>query len=113
MAIKPPRPQDGGDLSADNMHNKRLGAKGEAQARSYLRLHGWKILKKNFKSPFGEIDIIARKGEVIAFIEVKTRLTDNFGAPSQAVTNSGKGGILWGQGIILQTEKSTARCVST
>lgn len=113
MAIKPPRPQDGGDLSADNMHNKRLGAKGEAQARRYLRLHGWKILKKNFKSPFGEIDIIARKGEVTAFIEVKTRLTDNFGAPRRPSQNSGKGGILWGQGIILQTEKSTARCVST
>jgi len=82
---------NGGKNTADknvqkNMHNKQLGKKGERKARWYLRLHGWKILEKNFKSPFGEIDIIARKRDTVAFIEVKTRLTDIFGAPSQAVT---------------------------
>lgn len=68
-----------------NMHNKDLGTKGERKARWYLRFHGWKIVEKNFKNPFGEIDIIAKKKGVLAFIEVKTRLTDIFGTPSQAV----------------------------
>lgn len=68
------------------MHNKILGAKGERAACGYLKRNGYKILQKNFKSPFGEVDIVARKGEVIAFIEVKTRMSDSYGAPSQAVT---------------------------
>ena len=74
----------------DSFHNKKLGAKGEAKARSYLKKNGWQILEKNYKNPFGEIDIIAKKGEVIAFIEVKTRLSDIFGLPSEAVTNMRK-----------------------
>jgi len=68
-----------------NMHNKKLGAKGEKTARKYLKRHGWKIIKKNYVSPFGEIDIIVRKGEVMAFVEVKTRVSDEYGTPSEAV----------------------------
>ncbi len=68
-----------------NMHNKKLGAKGEKTARKYLKRHGWKIIKKNYVSPFGEIDIIVQKGEVMAFVEVKTRVSDEYGTPSEAV----------------------------
>ena len=78
MAVK------GGD-GKGGLHNKRLGLAGERKARAYLRLHGWKILNKNYKNPYGEVDIIAEKGGVVAFIEVKTRLSDNYGAPSEAV----------------------------
>lgn len=73
-----------------NFHNKKLGKKGEKKARSYLKRAGWKILENNYKTPFGEIDIIANKGETIAFIEVKTRLSDNYGLPSEAVSNERK-----------------------
>ena len=62
-----------------------LGKKGERIAQRYLRLRGYIILEKNYKNPFGEVDIIAKKRDVIAFIEVKTRLSDSFGAPSEAV----------------------------
>ena len=72
------------------MHNKELGAAGERKARNYLRLHGWKILEKNYKNPFGEIDIIAEKQGAVAFIEVKTRLSDLYGAPSEAVNEARK-----------------------
>ena len=71
-------------------HNKELGASGEKQAVRYLRRSGWKILEKNFKNPFGEVDIIAEKGETVAFIEVKTRLSDLYGMPSEAVTSQRK-----------------------
>lgn len=73
-------------LKYDSLHNKKLGAKGEKRARKYLKRKGWKILEKNYKNPFGEVDIIAKKGGVLAFVEVKTRLTDEFGAPSEAVS---------------------------
>ncbi len=67
------------------LHNKKLGIKGEKKARRYLKLRFWKILEKNFKCPFGEVDIIAKRGRVVAFVEVKTRLSDKFGMPSEAV----------------------------
>lgn len=78
------------ELNRDGMHNRRLGAKGEKTARRYLKKNGWKILKKNYKNPFGEVDIIAKKGDTVAFIEVKTRLSDIYGAPSEAVSEQRK-----------------------
>ena len=65
--------------------NIKLGKEGERQAQKYLKKNGWKILKTNWRNPFGEVDIIAKKDDTVAFIEVKTRLTDVFGAPSEAV----------------------------
>jgi len=70
--------------------NIKLGKKGERKARRYLWFRGWKILEKNYKNPFGEVDIIAKKKGVIAFIEVKTRLSDIFGLPNEAVTENRK-----------------------
>jgi putative endonuclease len=63
----------------------RLGVSGERAARNYLRLHGFLILERNFKSKYGEIDIIAREKDTIAFIEVKTRRSDELGYPEEAV----------------------------
>ena len=72
-------------LTERGKHNRELGKAGENKAARYLFFRGWKILAKNFKTPFGEIDIIAKRKVVIAFIEVKTRLSDVFGLPSEAV----------------------------
>lgn len=77
-------------VKTDEKHNIKLGKKGEKIARKFLKRRGWKIVEKNFKTPFGEIDIIARKGDIYAFVEVKTRLSDIFGLPSEAVTNTRK-----------------------
>lgn len=66
--------------------NKKLGRDGEKKAVRYLKKNKYKILETNYRTRFGEVDIIAKKGETVAFIEVKTRLTDIFGAPSEAVT---------------------------
>lgn len=64
---------------------KELGRGGEKKACKYLKQQGYNIVEKNYKHPFGEVDIIAQKGDVLAFIEVKTRLSDSFGIPSEAV----------------------------
>ena len=53
--------------------NKEFGDLGEKFAAAYLKKHGYKILEKNYKNKLGEIDLIVRDGDEIAFIEVKTR----------------------------------------
>ena len=55
------------------MNNKILGNLGERIAKIYMQMNGYQIIKCNFRSRFGEIDIIAKKDEYIHFIEVKTR----------------------------------------
>ena len=62
------------------------GTAGEAAAAKYLKKKGYKILEKNFRKTYGEIDIIAQMGENIAFVEVKTRKSDLFGTPAEFVT---------------------------
>jgi putative endonuclease len=66
---------------------KALGSEGEALAVEFLRKKGYKIVKKNYRTPIGEIDIIAKDGDTIVFLEVKTRTTESFGFPFEAVTD--------------------------
>lgn len=66
--------------------NKRqTGTYYELKAEEYLMQRGYKILASNYRIRSGEIDIIARKGEYICFIEVKYRTTSDFGNPLEAV----------------------------
>jgi putative endonuclease len=65
-------------------HNE-LGKKGEDLAVLYLVKHGYKIVSRNFRYQQAEVDIIARKRNVLAIIEVKTRSTPNFGNPQDFV----------------------------
>jgi putative endonuclease len=62
-----------------------LGERGEKFAARYLRRHGYKILVRRFKSRAGEIDIVCRHKDGLVFVEVKTRKSMEFGAPSEAV----------------------------
>lgn len=62
-----------------------LGRWGEEQAARYLRRRGMKILARNVRTPVGEIDLIARQGKTLVFAEVKTRRSDAFGSPQEAV----------------------------
>ena len=68
-----------------NFYKKLLGRVGEDKAAAFLKAHGIKVLDRNYKNAFGEIDIIAKDGEYTVFCEVKTRSGDGFGAPSEAV----------------------------
>lgn len=65
-------------------HNE-LGKKGEKLAITFLRENGYTIVEKNYRYLKAEIDIIAKKGDVLAVIEVKTRSTDYFGSPEEFV----------------------------
>ena len=63
-----------------------LGRLGEARAREYILERGWTIEAKNYRFGRREVDIVARKGKLVTFVEVKTRAGDGFGAPEEAVT---------------------------
>ena len=63
-----------------------LGRRGEALAAAYLEGAGYEIIDRNWRCPQGEIDIVAQRGGVLAFVEVKTRSSVAFGPPLQAVT---------------------------
>lgn len=52
---------------------ERLGRRGEVLAAWYLRFKGWRILAQRVKTPRGEVDLVARRGRTIAFVEVKWR----------------------------------------
>lgn len=68
------------------MQHITLGKKGEAQAVSFLKKKGYKILKINYTNKIGEIDIICKFNDEIVFVEVKTRTSEKFGLPREAVT---------------------------
>jgi putative endonuclease len=63
-----------------------IGKAGEEVAVQYLCQHGYRIVERNYRCRFGEIDLIARDGATLAFIEVKTRRSHQYGPPAEAVT---------------------------
>lgn len=65
--------------------SKPLGAQGEDAAAKYLKRNGFKILARNARLSRYEIDIIAREGDTIAFVEVKTRRSDSIAHPEENV----------------------------
>lgn len=71
------------------MSKKRLifGEKGEELAAQQLKKLGYRILIRNYRTKFGEIDIIAEKKATIIFVEVKIRRTASYGQPMEAVTS--------------------------
>lgn len=66
-------------------HNQ-LGEKGESLAVGMLQKKGYSILAENWRSGRNEVDVVAKIGETIVFVEVKTRSTEFFGDPSEAVS---------------------------
>ena len=62
-----------------------LGRWGEAVAADFLRRQGMKIIERNLRTPVGEIDIVGRLGRELVFVEVKTRSSNLFGTPQEAV----------------------------
>ncbi len=65
--------------------NKFTGNLGEKAAIEYLKKKKYKILETNYQNKVGEIDIVAKAKKVLVFVEVKSRTSDYFGLPSEAV----------------------------
>jgi putative endonuclease len=65
--------------------NARLGRAAEEAAARYIEARGWRILGRNVRVGRGELDLIVRRGPVLAFVEVKARRTRSCGAPEDAV----------------------------
>lgn len=61
------------------------GPEGEAIAASFLLKKGYRILERNYRTALGEIDLIAKDGPTLVFIEVKARTGEHFGTPQSAV----------------------------
>lgn len=71
---------------ANPKNPKELGVAGERAAKAYLEARGYTILHENYATPLGEIDLIAREGETLVFIEVKARSSEEYGPPEASVT---------------------------
>lgn len=88
------------------MENKKIGNAGEDLACRYLEKRGYKILERNkHYSRFCEIDIIAEYKNTLIFVEVKTRTTNDFGSPFEAITKSKYENIKKGIQFYLQEHK--------
>ena len=63
----------------------RTGKQGEDLAAAHLAENGYRILERNYRSVFGEIDIVAEEGDTLVFVEVKSRRSEAYGDPQLAV----------------------------
>jgi len=67
------------------VNNSVVGKKGEQIALNFLRRQGYRIIRTNYQTRRGEIDIVAREREFLVFVEVKTRIGDSLGFPEESV----------------------------
>jgi putative endonuclease len=72
------------------MKNKETGALGEKLAREFLVSRGFTIVDKNYRSPDGEMDIVALKDSALCFVEVRAKTNRKFGSPEESVTKRKK-----------------------
>lgn len=70
--------------------NKIIGNLGEEFAANVLARNGFQIIDRNFRTRFGEMDIIAKKNDCLHFIEVKTRTQEIYGRPCDSITEDKK-----------------------
>lgn len=76
------------EQNSKKSNSKSLGKIGEDIAEELLRSKGYKIIKRNFRFGKGEIDIIAKDGDCLVFVEVKSRKNLDFGEPEYSITKS-------------------------
>lgn len=67
-----------------------MGQKGEELALRYLQQKGYRILDRNFRCRLGEIDLVARDGDCLVFVEVRTRSSSKYGLPQESITTAKK-----------------------
>jgi putative endonuclease len=73
--------------NSKGQQNARIGNRGEELATAFLERNGFTIVERNFRCKGGEVDIVAKDGKTLVFIEVKSRKTLTYGVPQLAVTH--------------------------
>jgi putative endonuclease len=68
-------------------YKQKLGVWGENLAQNYLLGAGYQVIDKNCRTPFGEIDLVVKNDTTMVFVEVKTRLSMEFGLPEEGITS--------------------------
>jgi putative endonuclease len=66
-------------------HNQKIGRWGEEAVAVYLIERGYEIIARNARTPYGEIDIVAKQADIYIFVEVKTRTSNKMGLPEESV----------------------------
>jgi putative endonuclease len=112
---KPPRErsQRDGDLppGAEPADRGRatLGREGEARAARFLQARGYRIVERNVRADRVEIDLVARRGPLLVFVEVKTRRSQRQGAPAAAVDERKQNRLRRGAAAWLASKPAAAR----
>lgn len=88
--------------------NFQTGRSGEEIARQHLIKNGYQIVQSNFRTKFGEIDIIATKNKKLAFVEVKLKIGEQFGSPEDMINKTKTAKIKRMAEIFLQTNQKIA-----
>ena len=89
------------------MNKRAFGGAGENEARAFLEGKGARVLEMNYRRPTGEIDIIARQGKTLLFVEVKRRSSLRYGRPAEAVNRAKQAHILRTALMYLQENRLT------
>jgi putative endonuclease len=66
-------------------HNQQIGKWGEDAVAAYLAERGYEIIARNARTPYGEIDIVAKQADLTIFVEVKARTSNKMGLPEESV----------------------------
>lgn len=80
------RPAGGAGSTGPRSHRQALGARGERLAADWYLAHGYEVVARNWRCREGEIDLVVARDGALVFCEVKTRSSDRFGVPAEAVT---------------------------
>jgi len=72
------------------MKRRDVGILGEKLARDFLKRKGYRITETNYRCPEGEIDIVAKQGDFLVFVEVRTKTSLEFGSPEESITSTKK-----------------------
>ena len=70
------------------MDSKAIGMSGEQAAAAYLKSKGYKVIQANYRAAGAEVDLVASSGDILCFVEVKTRKNCDHGSPEMFVTRS-------------------------
>jgi putative endonuclease len=90
-------------------HTMALGRWGEKVAESVLRKRGLQVIDRNYRTPYGEIDLVACDLEGLVFVEVKTRTNQAFGRPEEAITARKAGHLVQAVAAYLQNQPGETR----